>query len=101
MLDRWLLAHPRSVGESYFGHQRVALGFAASLLWAAAACFVHALIPSLFETTASRAIANLHERMVRQRSNKRALAETNPAGAIAISASPNRRSAAASPRSDL
>ena len=100
MLDRWLLDHPRRVGETYFEHQRTALGFAALLFRAAAACFVHALVPSLFETTASRAVADLHERMVKSRGKQRAL-ETDFATAAATSASPSLRSAAASQRSDL
>lgn len=64
MFDRWFLAHPRSVGEGYFAHQRMALGFAGSLLTATLACFVHALVPCLFQTTASRTIAALNARMI-------------------------------------
>ena len=99
MLDRWLLDHPRSVGESYFQHQRAALGFALSLLQAAGACFIHALVPSLFESTGSRAIADLHERMVTNRNKRRA--EVILTRSAAISASPNRQSAGALPQSDL
>jgi hypothetical protein len=72
MLDRWFLAHPRSVDESYFEHQRAAWGFSASLLKAAAACFIHGLAPALFESAASRSVAELHERMVEQRRGIRA-----------------------------
>src|SRR5215475_6901780 len=100
MLDRWLLAHPRSVGESYFEHQRIALGFAASLLRAAAACFLHALVPSLFERTASRTITDLHERMVRSRAQQRGCREAGAINSAVISASPSLQSAGASPRSD-
>jgi hypothetical protein len=67
MLDRWFLAHPGSVDETYLAHQRAAWGFSASLLKAAAACFIHGLVPALFESTASRCVADLHERMARQR----------------------------------
>ena len=59
MLDRWFLAHPRSVEETYLAHQRAAWGFSASLLKAAAACFIHGLVPGLFESTASRSITEL------------------------------------------
>jgi hypothetical protein len=71
MLDRWFLAHPRSVDENYLEHQAVALGFSATLLKAAAACFIHALVPALFPSTGSRLIAQLHEQMVTKRAIKR------------------------------
>lgn len=67
MLGRVFTDHPRSVGETYFEHQRVALGFAARLALAAFACAIHALIPSLFQTRASRIICDLHGRMVAHR----------------------------------
>ena len=72
MLSRWFLAHPRSVDESYVEHQRAAWRFSASLLKASAACFIHGLVPALFESTASRSVADLHERMARQRRGIRA-----------------------------
>ena len=72
MLDRWFLAHPRSVGESYREHQRAAWGFSASLLKAAAVCFIHGLVPVLFESTASRSVAELHKGMVEERRRVRA-----------------------------
>lgn len=78
MLDRWFLAHPRCVEESYLEHQRVALCFSASLLKAAAACFIHGLVPALFESAASRAVAELHERMVEQRRGIRAGVHPEP-----------------------
>lgn len=67
MLGRVFTDHPRSVGETYFEHQRAAFGFAARLAIAAGACAVHALIPSLFQTRASRIICDLHGRMVAHR----------------------------------
>jgi hypothetical protein len=57
------LSHPASVDESYFEHQRVALGFALTLSLIAAAAFLHALIPGLCQSTARRHIATLHERL--------------------------------------
>jgi Family of unknown function (DUF6356) len=69
MFDRLFLAHPRSVGESYFEHGAMALGFAGRLFAAACACFVHALAPALFARTGSRIIAELHGRMVTGRRN--------------------------------
>lgn len=60
-------AHPHSVGESYGAHLGTAMGFAGSLLVAAAACAIHALLPFAFERTGSRTITELHRRMVTHR----------------------------------
>ena len=70
MFRRWFLDHPQSLGETYGGHQRAALAYSASLALAAMACFVHALIPCLFERTASRSVTRLYENM-RARTNPR------------------------------
>jgi len=59
--------HPASVGETYLQHLFAAGGFTAQLLLAALACLVHALLPFLFERTASARIDALHSRMVRYR----------------------------------
>ena len=72
MLQRWLLAHPRSMNESYLEHQQVALKFSLSLFAAAGACLVHALVPGLFERTGSRMIEQLHRDMVAQRNRHEA-----------------------------
>lgn len=71
MFTRLFLEHPRSVGESYLEHQRHALGFGFSLLLAALACFVHAIVPGLCVRTGSTAIARLHDRMVTNRTANR------------------------------
>lgn len=52
--------HPASVGESYFGHMGFAIRFATKLFGAGAAALVHAFIPGLCQTTASRKVAELH-----------------------------------------
>jgi hypothetical protein len=57
-------AHPASVDESYVQHMRFAAGFGVRLLAAAGAAFVHALIPCLFEKTASRMVADMHRRLI-------------------------------------
>ena len=67
MLDHLFLDHPRSVNESYLEHQTHALKFSGSLLMAACACFVHALVPGLFQRTGSRMIERLHDEMVTHR----------------------------------
>ncbi len=57
------LDHPASVNETYFGHMRFAFGFAFWLAVAAAAAVIHALVPALCETTASRILRRLHARI--------------------------------------
>jgi hypothetical protein len=56
--------HPESVGESYREHMSVALSFAGPLLAAGLAALVHAFLPFLFLTTASRTVKQLHARMM-------------------------------------
>jgi hypothetical protein len=67
MFARWFLAHPREVGESYSEHFRMAAGFAFRLVGGGLACLVHALVPCLFQTTASRTVAQLHGSMTARR----------------------------------
>ena len=55
--------HPESVDETYFEHMRFSGAFAAALFCAAGAALVHAVIPGLFEKTASNIINQLHHRM--------------------------------------
>ena len=63
-LDRLFIAHPRTVNESYLSHAGVAMRFALLLLSAGLAALVHAVIPALFETTASSMIKKLHAEMM-------------------------------------
>jgi hypothetical protein len=60
MFGRLFMDHPRSVGESYFEHLLFAGGFALRLLGAGLVALVHALIPCLFEKTASNMIAKMY-----------------------------------------
>lgn len=62
MITRMLFDHPASVDESYGEHARFAFGFSLKLFAAASAALVHAVIPGLFEKTASRIIADLYAR---------------------------------------
>jgi hypothetical protein len=64
VFTRLFLEHPRSVGESYLEHQRRAFSFGITLLAAALACLVHALVPGLFVHTGSDTVTRLHDRMV-------------------------------------
>ena len=74
MLERWFLAHPRSLDQGYFEHQACALRFSGSLLKAGFACLVHALVPALFERTASGMVERLHGEMVTHRRRQEATA---------------------------
>jgi hypothetical protein len=65
--DRLFLLHPRSLGESYWEHQRHALEFGTLMIAAGIACVIHALVPALFVRTASQTISHLHDRLVRTR----------------------------------
>lgn len=67
-LSRAFSAHPASVGETYGEHFVVAGSFGWALLKASLACFVHAVLPFMFEKTGSKAITDLHTRMVSKRS---------------------------------
>jgi hypothetical protein len=65
---RLFTEHPESVGESYADHLWAAGGFGLRMVLGGLACLVHALLPFLFQRTASDCIADLHQRMVaRQR----------------------------------
>jgi hypothetical protein len=64
MFNRLFLDHPRSVGESYFGHQRQAMAFGAQMFLGSIACFLHAIVPAAFTQTGSRTVSRLYDRMV-------------------------------------
>ncbi|MGI4879105.1 MAG: DUF6356 family protein [Janthinobacterium lividum] len=60
MIQRLMIDHPRSVGESYFEHMRASLKVAGKLAAAAGGCIVHAIVPGLCTKTGSNAILKLH-----------------------------------------
>lgn len=60
MISRIFLDHPQKVDETYLEHARFAGGFSLKLFAAAGAAMVHAIIPCLFEKTASGIIARLY-----------------------------------------
>lgn len=62
MIARIFLDHPAKVEESFLQHMAFALKFAGLLFLAAGAALVHALVPCLFEKTASGIIAKLYAR---------------------------------------
>ncbi|MFZ1815255.1 MAG: DUF6356 family protein [Rhizobiaceae bacterium] len=63
IINRLFIEHPQSVDESYGEHFLFALRFAGTLLVAGLAALVHALIPCLFEKTASNIVKRLHVRI--------------------------------------
>jgi Family of unknown function (DUF6356) len=67
LLDRVFLAHPRTVGESYLEHSTFALRIATRLLLAGMAASLHATVPCLCETTASRIILAMNADIVARR----------------------------------
>lgn len=60
MLTKVFLEHPRKVDESYLEHAVFASKFSFKLFLAACAALVHAIIPVLFEKTASKMIAEMY-----------------------------------------
>jgi hypothetical protein len=66
-IQRLFNEHPASVGETYWGHLLRASWFGGKRLFAAGACFVHALLPFLFAKTGSQTITQLHAAMVTHR----------------------------------
>lgn len=59
-LKSLFLTHPKSVDESYLEHMAFAGRFSGKLFLAAGAALVHAVLPFLFERTASRMIAEMY-----------------------------------------
>ena len=55
--------HPKTVGESWAQHARFALSASGLLARAALAAAIHAVVPALFEKTASRTVDELHARI--------------------------------------
>lgn len=63
MIDRVFLRHPRSVGESYAEHAATAGRFGVAMVVGGVACLVHAVVPTLFERTASDTVKRLYAQM--------------------------------------
>jgi hypothetical protein len=64
MLKTLFIDHPKSVNETYLQHFFTAMSFSMKLFKAAIACFIHALVPGLCIKTGSKAITELHVKMV-------------------------------------
>jgi hypothetical protein len=67
IIERVFLDHPHRVNENFFEHMCFALTFSGRLFKAAAAAFLHALVPALCETTASQAIMEMHAEIAARR----------------------------------
>jgi hypothetical protein len=67
MLYNLFCKHPHAVGETYLQHAAAALAFGATMIAAGIACVVHAMIPRLFERTASEAVFRLYSKMTARR----------------------------------
>ena len=77
LVERIFRAHPRKVGEGYLEHMAFAARFAGRMLAAGAAALIHALVPCLFETTASRMVRAI---VAELDSHRRGAAERPQAG---------------------
>jgi Family of unknown function (DUF6356) len=62
-------SHPDALGESYFEHLSHAMSYAGRLFAAAFCAFTHALLPFLFEKTASNLIKQMHGEIVARGAN--------------------------------
>ena len=67
--------HPAAVNETYFGHMAFAAWFASRLFMAGGAALIHAFLPFLCETTASRIVRELYERTSNRKPGHAAPAE--------------------------
>jgi hypothetical protein len=64
MLKQLFIDHPKSVNETYLQHFFTSMSFSMKLFKAAIACFIHALVRGLCIKTGSKAITQLHVKMV-------------------------------------
>jgi len=67
VIDRIFLSHPRTVGETYGEHFRVASGFGAAMIWGGLKAIAHAFVPSICKTSGSDTVRQLHALLVEKR----------------------------------
>ena len=77
-------SHLAQVDESYGEHMRFALGVGALMVAAGLACLLHAFLPAVCRTTASRTLASLGRAVEDRSALDAALAETGEALAFAL-----------------
>jgi hypothetical protein len=68
-LDRWFLAHPRSICTSYFGHMLGAFAISGRMFGTSLACLIHAFVPGLFEKAATVTVTDLDREFTSRRAN--------------------------------
>ncbi len=76
--------HLAAVGEGYGAHLRFAALVGAMLAAAGLACLLHALVPALCRSTASRTISRLHRLLQDRSALAEAAAESEAAVAFAL-----------------
>lgn len=67
MIKKWFTEHPASVNETYFEHFGNAMSFSGQLFRASIACLIHAFFPACCVKSGSKAITDLHNKMVKFR----------------------------------
>lgn len=67
MINKWFTEHPASVNETYFEHFGNAISFSWQLFRASIACLIHAFFPACCVKSGSKAISDLHNKMVKFR----------------------------------
>ena len=78
MIRRIFLDHPKTVGETYPEHFRVATGFGATMIVGGIKAVLHGFFPNIFQTAGSDTVRGLHSILVEKRSAKRdAITEMN------------------------
>jgi hypothetical protein len=84
MFKQLFIDHPKAVNETYIQHFFTAMSFSMKLFKAAIACFIHAWVPGLCIKTGSKAITELHIKMLtfRVKDNSKIIASEQPEDAI-------------------
>lgn len=53
--------HPESIGETYWQHLKCATYYGISMIYAGTCCLIHAIMPFMFQTTASSINKKLYQ----------------------------------------
>lgn len=78
-LIRLFTHHPDAVDETYLEHMRFAGGAGVRMVCAGLAALVHAILPFMFERTASRLMAPIAHKLVARNSELQDLQGKTPA----------------------
>lgn len=68
-MTKFMTQHLRDIGESYGEHFMAATGFGFRMVRTGLACMIHGIFPFLFVQTGSDMVRQLHDEMVRKRSD--------------------------------